>query len=232
VVDGHGWDCAESVELTKWTRTIAKSASKLPAHALATGTSNLNGILLATHRLRHTAVHRLPTTARGISELIGAALKCAEALQDSVRALQLEELRKDINVKIEAMELNKNALEDTVRDELKKIRQRREELNRMEEELMANMKKDDLENKSLIGSLLEDSMSKIFGKEPNQVDLEEMDEGNIEPKTDDDVDELGGEETSKKVPQTGLEERNRGNIESKRDNTDGLRQVNHTEVGD
>lgn len=201
VVGGGGWDCAESVELTKWTRILAKRSGKLPAHAFAIHGSELHDILLSTHRLRHTAVHRLPTTARGISKLIEAAKKCTEALQDSIRALQLDELHKEIDSKIKAMELNKNVLEDAVGHELEKIRRQREELERMEKDLIGNMKKEDLENTSLIGSLLEDSVRKIFSEEEPQTMLE-RDEDNSESKTEDDLngvaimnsESLGGED--------------------------------------
>src|SRR5215469_4868795 len=76
----HGWDCAEAVELTKWTRILAKrsASTNLPMHALKLSGSTLQDILFATNKLRHTAVHRLPTSARGIGQLIQSAVKLAE----------------------------------------------------------------------------------------------------------------------------------------------------------
>ena len=185
-VNNRGWDCAEAVELTKWTRIIVKRSDKLPADAFVVSGSTLHDILLSTHRIRHTAVHRLPTTARGISELIGDAVKCTEVLRDSIRASQLEELHKEIDSKIRAMELNKNVLEDTVSKELEMIQRQREELERIEKGLVENMKKDDLENRSLIGSLLEDSVRKIFADNEPEAALE-VDEDNSEGKEDDDL---------------------------------------------
>lgn len=123
--------------------------------------------------------------------MIEAAMKCTEALQDSNRALQLEELRNEIDSKIKAMELNKNVLEDTVSRELENIHRQREELDKMEKDLVENMRKDDLENVSLIGSLLGDSVRKIFDEEL-QTCLE-RDEDNYESKADDDLN--GFEET-------------------------------------
>ena len=182
VVESNGWECPDAVELTKWTRLLIRRSERLPAHALTTTDHTLSSVLLATHRIRHTAVHRLPTTARGITELIGAAVKCAEVLQDNVRALQLEELRTEIGGKIEAMELNKNALENFAARELADIQRRREELARLERETIENMKKHDNEHKSLVGSLVEESVRRIFAEDETQIGLEDCDENTGEAK--------------------------------------------------
>ena len=184
MLDDHGWDCAEAVELTKWTRILAKRSSKLPTHALATNGSPLNEVLFSTHKLRHTAVHRLPTTARGINQLIEFAVKFTETLQDSVRATQLEELQREIESKIKAMELSKNVLEDSMTCELEEIRRQRQELDEKEKHLVANMLKEDQENRSLIGSLLEESIKRIFFEETKAQPVSEEIEDNLEAKTD------------------------------------------------
>lgn len=108
----HEWDCAAAVELSKWTRILTKRSGKLPLKALKLRKSSFNDVLASINRLRHTAVHRLPTAARGISQLIQSALKLVEALHDSPRAAQLKELHCEIDNKIKAIELVKNVLED------------------------------------------------------------------------------------------------------------------------
>ena len=77
-----GLDCAEAAELTNWTRIIIEHSF------VAERTKN---VLTSVHLLRHTAVHRRWTTARGVSKLIQRALKFTEALNDPARTLQLEE---------------------------------------------------------------------------------------------------------------------------------------------
>lgn len=88
-----------------------------------------------------------------------------ETLHDSFRASQLEELHREIDSKIKALELNKNALEDNLNHELQQIQRQREELDQKEQDLIATTLREDQENKSLIGLLLEESIEKIFNED-------------------------------------------------------------------
>ncbi|OTB00697.1 hypothetical protein M426DRAFT_65441 [Hypoxylon sp. CI-4A] len=158
-----GWDCASSVELTKWTRLLTTKADVIPSEAFhLTGMPPLAELLAATSKLRHSAVHRLWTTARGIQDLVKSAVALAVILGDHKRASQLEEICHELESKIKAMELNKNALENSTTAGLEDIKRQREELDRKEREVIASMVKNDQENRNLIGALLEDSMSRIL----------------------------------------------------------------------
>ncbi|KAJ0304287.1 hypothetical protein Brms1b_011326 [Colletotrichum noveboracense] len=161
-------------ELTKWARILHK---ELP--------QGLSGVtvqsaLVSTHQLRHTAVHRLRTTARGISRLLESAVGLAEALNDVARAAQLEELMSELDGKIKAMEMSKNVLEDRAAARLEEIRRQREELDRQEKQLVFDMLTEDREYKDLVGKLLLASVKDIFedrtddgmGKEPEHVNGE------------------------------------------------------------
>ncbi|KAI0178499.1 hypothetical protein GGR52DRAFT_578803 [Hypoxylon sp. FL1284] len=162
VLEEQGLDCASAIELTKWTRLLAKIANKMPQGAFNLGVAPLTEVLFATNKLRHSAVHRLSTTARGIHDLLKSATALALALNDHRRAGQLEEMCYELDSKIKAMELNKNVLENSAKVGLEEIQRRREELDRMETEMMANIVREDRENKSLIGALLEDSVGRIL----------------------------------------------------------------------
>jgi len=164
------WDCPAAAELTQWTKIFRNKAGKLRLHTLPMdhATEEVQALLIEVSKLRHTAVHRLPTTARGVCELLGSAVKLAQILQDNLRAAQLEELLSDVKSKVEAMELSKNVLEDTVSRELEEIQRKREELDRMEAKLIQGMLKDDMDNKALIGQLLEESVRGIFSKEKRE----------------------------------------------------------------
>ncbi|EQB57289.1 ubiquinol-cytochrome-c reductase cytochrome c1 [Colletotrichum gloeosporioides Cg-14] len=118
--------------------------------------------LVSTHQLRHTAVHRLRTTARGISRLLESAVGLAEALNDVARAAQLEELKSELDGKIKAMEMSKNVLEDRAAAGLEEIRRQREELDRQEKQLVLDMLTEDREYKDLVGKLLVASVKDIF----------------------------------------------------------------------
>jgi len=153
--------------------------------------SSLNVALFSTNKLRHTAVHRLPTTARGIDQLIRSALRLTETLHDPLRAAQLEELHDEIDSKIKAMELNKNVLEDELNTLLREIQRQREELDRKEKELIVTTLKEDLDNKALIGLLLEESVHRIFDEDfTSRADLEKgLDKS--EAKTDEEMNGFG-----------------------------------------
>jgi hypothetical protein len=127
--------------------------------------SSFNEVLIATNKLRHTAVHRLPTTARGVHQLIQSALRLTETLNDPLRTAQLEELHHEIDSKIKAMELNKNVLEDELNTQLREIQRQREELDRKEKDVTVTTLREDMENKTLIGLLLEKAVQKIFDEE-------------------------------------------------------------------
>ncbi|KAF7591633.1 hypothetical protein BBP40_001272 [Aspergillus hancockii] len=161
-ISSRGWECPAAVELTQWTRLLPMWASQLPDGALKLGGSELSELLATIPKIRHTAVHRLPTTARGIGTLVNCAMRLAEALQDPLRMSQLEDLYLDVQSKTEEMELNKNALEEDLVCELISIQLQREELERREEELRAKAVSKDQENKVLMGLLVEESMESIF----------------------------------------------------------------------
>ncbi|KAI0377581.1 hypothetical protein F5Y04DRAFT_264163 [Hypomontagnella monticulosa] len=161
-LEERGWECASSVELTRWTRVLAKQADKIPEEALNLGGASMTEILFATSKLRHSAVHRIATTARGIQDLVKSAVALACALKDHKRASQLEEMCYELESKIKAMELNKNALESSAAASLEEIQRQREELDKKEKEVIANMTKRDGENRGFVGALIEDSVVRIL----------------------------------------------------------------------
>ncbi|KAF2187139.1 hypothetical protein K469DRAFT_749501 [Zopfia rhizophila CBS 207.26] len=110
-----------------------------------------------------------------------------ETLQGTLRAAQLEELHNEIDSKTKAMELNKNVLEVGLARELQEIRRRREELDKEESRLTANMLEEDLENKLLIGSLLEESVRKIFYEEVESHSALEKNEDDLDAQKDEEI---------------------------------------------
>jgi hypothetical protein len=197
VLQEKNWECPTAVELTKWTKLFRKGKTKLAVQTIPIDfASNEAGeTLTAVTYLRHTAVHRLPTTARGISQLLDAAVNLAQTLQDNLRAAKLDELRSDINIQIKAMELNKNVLEDTVSLQLEEIQRKREELESTEAELIQRMLNDDTNNKTLIGRLLDDSVRRLFTGEKQDEDDEK------EEKDDEQEDDRGEIKADRKKPE-------------------------------
>jgi hypothetical protein len=139
-----------------------KCSEKMPESAFKLHGESLRKTLISVNQLRHTAIHRIPTTARGVCSLIQSAMEFTESLKDTARTAQLEELHDELDRKIKAMELNENILKTNLSNELQEIRRQREELDRNEKELIATGVRQDQENKSLIGLLLEDAIKKIL----------------------------------------------------------------------
>lgn len=163
LLEDRKWDCAEAAELTKWTRILAHQLDKIPNHAIDNeSTASLKEVFFSTNVLRHTAVHRLSTSAKGIHKMIQSASRLAKTLGDRPRAAQLTQLSLEIENRIKDMELNKNFLENRLDEQLRAISEQRAELDRKEQEAITAMLKDDQENKILIGSLLECSCREAF----------------------------------------------------------------------
>jgi hypothetical protein len=119
-------------------------------------------VLVSVNVLRHSAVHRLHTSAKGIDQMIQSAAIFASTLGDTDRESQLEQLHAELESKIRAQELNKNFLEEKLASELDEIREIRKELDRREQEAIKTLFREDSENKSLVGSMLEESVRGIF----------------------------------------------------------------------
>ncbi|RYP05984.1 hypothetical protein DL764_003444 [Monosporascus ibericus] len=178
-LEEKGWECASSIELTKSTRLLARKAGGIPKEAfIDIGDTPFGQILLAANKLRHSAVHRLPNTARGIRDLCKSAVALATTLGDNVRAIKLEEICHELDDKMEAMKLNKNALEITATAGPEEIKRQREELDRREKEIVARMVKEDGENKAFMGVLLEESVGRLLNEKPytDEVATEEQEE--------------------------------------------------------
>jgi len=159
------WDCAEAIELNKWTLTVIKRYGKFPDGAFRKSDSGIHQVLLAVNKLRHSAVHRLRISAKGIVLMVDAAVKFADTLSDTIRATQLGELHKELKSKIQSQELNKNYLETKLKNELDEIECQREELAKREREAISAMVIEDKDNMHFIGSLLEGNLRNILDGE-------------------------------------------------------------------
>ena len=172
LLDQRRWDCKEAIELNKWTHAAIKRLDKLPSSfssAFANdSTLSLANVLVSANRLRHSAVHRLPTTAKGILEMIHSATRFARVLRDTTREQQFNELHRELEGKIRALELNKNFLETKLEQELQDIAQQRRELDEKEKEAIAAMLREDEDHGSLIGILVSDSVNQIFDESKNK----------------------------------------------------------------
>ena len=152
------------MELTQWTKVFRnlKGKYRLQPSISDKELSDIQGILKDIAQLRHTAVHRLPVTARRITHLLESGVTLVRSLQDNLRAAQLEELLREVGSKISSMELAKNMLEDSTSTTLRDIERRRRELDVLEANAISSMIRNDADNKALAGQLLETSVQTLF----------------------------------------------------------------------
>lgn len=194
LLEERQWDCPEAIELNKWTHTIVKRLAKLPSHysqafAKDDGTSLAN-ILISINKLRHSAVHRLHTTAKGILEMIHSAARFAKVLRDLTREQQLEDMHHELEGKIRALELNKNFLERKLEQEMQEIARQRSELDEREKGAVVTMLREDKDYSSLIGVLLTHSVKQIFDESKHK----EFEGKDAERSSDCESEELEGQE--------------------------------------
>ncbi|MCJ1247429.1 hypothetical protein MMC30_004643 [Trapelia coarctata] len=178
VLKEENWSCVEAVELTMWTRIMARRCDELPAGAIFMEPGqSLKGVFSATDYLRHSAVHRLPMAAYKIHKLVQSAQKLAKTLGDVARAAQLETVRVELEGHVKDMELCSNFLENRLDEQLEGIAEQRAELDKKEREVTSKMLEEDQKSKTHIGSFLEATVRRIFGvadKPPTQSALEMM----------------------------------------------------------
>lgn len=145
-----------------WTKVLPQYFGSISVAATSLGSSvALAKALQATHQLRHAAVHRLPTSVKGIERMLQCGLDLATALKDQECMIKLNNILKDFQATMQDMELHKNNLESQLDEELRDIQDQREVLDKREKEAKLNMLQQDRENTTTISSLFEQSIRKL-----------------------------------------------------------------------
>lgn len=113
------WDCAQAVELSKWHEVLSSRVRNISPEAttLASG-DDLMSTLRATLPLRNAAVHRVPTSAKDIEEMLNNALTLVKALCNNSMVLKLETILDDFRSNIHDMELHRKQLGNALDEKL------------------------------------------------------------------------------------------------------------------
>ncbi|MCJ1400112.1 hypothetical protein MMC11_003315 [Xylographa trunciseda] len=158
------WNEAESIELTQWTKRFSKYVKSLPTSAIKpVPGKSIAEVLFGTSHLRHSAVHRLPTSAAGILNMLCAAVNFAEALNDSKRSKKVTEIKMQLEASIEEIIQHQNLLERKLTDQFEDIARRRAELDELERSSIEEMLATDKKQRTEIGSAFE---SFLGGSQP------------------------------------------------------------------
>ena len=156
MMEAHNWHVVESIELTQWTKWFFEYIKLLPPAALTPiPTKSMEEVLFETSSIRHSAVHRLSTSAAGIINMLSAAITFTSVLNDSVRTARLIHLKVKLEASIEEIIQNQRLLERKLTDQLEEINRRRAELDELEQSLVKEMLSTDREQRAEIGSALD-----------------------------------------------------------------------------
>ncbi len=150
------------MELSTWSQVLPRLFGSISVAATTCESGEaLAEALKATHQLRHAAVHRLPTSVKGIERMLQNSLDIATALQDQKRKIKLNHILMDFQATMRHMELHKNDLESQLDEELHDIQDQRKALDKREREAKLNMLQQDRENTATISSLFEKSIGSL-----------------------------------------------------------------------
>lgn len=157
ILQRHQWDCPEAAELNLWAAEFLNS-QKLFAKRKDVG-KPLEELFRSVADIRHSAVHRIRISAKGIERFILDAESLAILLDDSERLRSLSELRRDTQSTIEELECNKHVLGAKLDEHLKKIAAERAELDRLEEGAIREMLEEDGQYQVYAGTNLEQAIA-------------------------------------------------------------------------
>ncbi|CAG8302850.1 unnamed protein product [Penicillium salamii] len=163
VLEQHGWDSFEAIELTEWLNILAKYQSLLSRNL----TKPFDKVSCSLCELRHSAVHRIPKTTAGIEQIAENAQVFLEALNDSVRSLQLGLFRKRMRSTIEVLQLRKDVSERTYLAQLEQIRTKRAELDKWEKEAIETLVREDRKVIGDIGKEIAMTVERVQSNEIN-----------------------------------------------------------------
>jgi hypothetical protein len=161
VLRKNQWDCPESAELNRWATEFLQRRSDFDKKRDVG--KRLEKLFRSVADIRHTAVHRIRVSARGIEQFILDAESLATVLGEEACLKSLTKLRWDTHSAIEELERNKQVISSKLNDKLKRIAEQRVELDRLEEAAIAEMLKEDGEYQVYAGTNLEQSIMPTEG---------------------------------------------------------------------
>ena len=141
LMKANKWDEPELVELTEWIKQFPKYTKGLPTSATRpTAGKSLKQVLSDTSTLRHTAVHRVPTSAGGIMDMLHAAYDFSLTLKDTPRAVLIRTIAEQLAASIHLLSQGQGLLQQTAFDELEVTAKGRTELDKLEQVWTINQK--------------------------------------------------------------------------------------------
>ncbi|KAI0857958.1 hypothetical protein F4860DRAFT_487720 [Xylaria cubensis] len=156
ILKKNRWDCSEAAELNLWSAEFLQRQNEFSDRAEDVR-KPLTSLLRSVADIRHTAVHRICISAKGLEQFLLNAESFAMLLGDEMRLKSLTELRRNIQQSIEELERNKHVLSSKLKETLKRIAAQRAELDRIEEMAISDMMREDGEYQAFAGRNLEEA---------------------------------------------------------------------------
>ncbi|KAI0551077.1 hypothetical protein F4679DRAFT_540228 [Xylaria curta] len=156
ILKKNKWDCPEAAELNLWSAEFLLRQNDF-SDRVEDVRKPLTSLLRSIADIRHTAVHRICISAKGLEQFLLNAESFAVLLDDTTRLRSLTELRRNIQQSIEELERNKHVLSSKLKETLKRIAAQRAELDRIEEMAISDMLREDGEYQAFAGRNLEEA---------------------------------------------------------------------------
>ena len=152
------WDCPESAELNLWAAELQQQRDDFWGKAQDVG-KPLEQLFQSVADIRHTAVHRVRVSAKGIEQFILDAESLATLLDNRACLTSLTKLRRDTLIAIEELGRTKHLLHSKLEENLKRIAAQRAELDRLEKAAITEMVEEDEQYQVFAGMNLERAMA-------------------------------------------------------------------------
>lgn len=174
------WEEAESIELTRWNQIFSKCTKDLPLSATTSiAGKGLKEVLFATSNLRHSAVHRLNTSAAGILKLLEAAIIFTEALNDTERATCIRKINDEVAAIVDDIVQHQTLLERKLSDQLNDFARKRAEIDDLERVAIEDVLENDKTHRGSAGSVVEGflaNLTKAAQASPSEKESKEEDQ--------------------------------------------------------
>lgn len=154
VMRKRGWECPESVELSKWAELLGREGSMR---------RKINGdppkeLLRSIASIRHTAVHRLRTNSTGLEQFLADAEELVGVLGDTVYAKAISHLRSDAQSTLMELTRNKQFIQLQLERAQGEIAKQRAKLDQEEQEVLRCIAKEDEKYRVLAGDRLKNAL--------------------------------------------------------------------------
>ncbi|KAJ6439200.1 protein kinase domain-containing protein [Purpureocillium lavendulum] len=187
ILQRRGWDCAEAVELNRWTEEFGKMHIHIPANERIK--KPLDQLFRSVANIRHTAVHRIRVSAKGTEQFLVDAEALAILLGDVKHVEKMSKMRRETQAAMEELQRNKQFLRSRLEDMLKGLAAQRAELKRLEDNAIAELEREDKAYEILAGKSVDEVIAPSEASFSTAMETEAI--TTIRSDNADDVDEDG-----------------------------------------